>query len=219
MIYEFDAPFVAWYPVPNHQQIKDKFLPLIQQHRDSIKSDPKTFSNNSHSSYWCRQEENILINKQLLTSIVWNPLDTLLKEKPLDPTPSDSMLTSIWWNYYYPGGYTHPHKHVTSDFSGVYIMHLDEDDPNTTSFIQTSGESPSYPFARKNYSTEHVTEGHVIIFPSYTLHYAAPCRKDRVIIAWNVVTKFDEMSMVEEDASSRPNAGCYEYNEIMDYIQ
>jgi hypothetical protein len=187
MIFNFDSPFVAWYPVENHEQLKKKYLPIIRDHCDEIKNNSMTFHNHSHTSYFhSADENNPLKQKDLIDAIIWNPFDTLLTEKEINPQPTQSKLLDIWWNQYYPNGYTRPHKHNSSDFSGIYLLKLNE--PNTTEFLQVSGEAPTHSFMRNMHSTKHITEGHVIIFPSFLLHYANPCTKSRVIISWNIQT-------------------------------
>lgn len=191
MIFNFDSPFVAWYPVNNHQELKEKYLPIITQQKQEIQFDSISFANNSHTSYYHRDLDNPLKQKDLIDAIVWQPFDSLLNEKQITPSPTKSNLKDIWWNYYYHNGYAKPHKHVTSDFSGIYLLQLDE--PNTTEFLQISGELPNHPFMQKEYSTQHITEGHVIIFPSFLLHYVTPCSKTRVVISWNIDTYFQDL--------------------------
>jgi hypothetical protein len=52
-------------------------------------------------------------------------------------------------------------------------------DENTTVF-ELSGEI---------YSTEHITEGNVIIFPSFLTHWARPCNNERAVIVGNLTVE------------------------------
>ena len=190
-IHFLDFPFVAWYPVLNHDEIKEKYVSIIQEHKEQIESYPTSTLDNTVSSYFERHQHNPLKQQDLTDAIIWQPLDKLFTEFPfqnlsLEQQPKQSNITDIWWNYYYPNGFARPHKHNTSDFSGIYLLHNEE--PNTTSFIQTSGES-QYNYQQRNYNASDITEGHVIIFPSYLMHYTTPCTKNRIIVAWNVVTQ------------------------------
>jgi len=186
MIHNFESPFVAWYPVKNHQQLKQKYLPLITEHRDVIKENPISYENQAHTSYYERYSDwNPLKQKDLIDAIVWNPFDTLIQEKQFATPPVKSNLADIWWNYYYPNGFAKPHKHCESHFSGVYLLKLDE--INTTEFCSISDEGPP-DMMQTQFKTTQITEGHVVIFPSRLLHYTIPCKKNRVIIAWNIIS-------------------------------
>jgi hypothetical protein len=188
MIHNFESPFVAWYPVKNHQQLKRKYLSTIHQHRDEIKDLPEAYSDYGHSSYKERfAENNPLVQSELIKSIVWEPFDYLLQEKQFSINPKKSHLKDIWWNYYYPNSFARPHRHYNSDFSGIYILKLDE--PNTTEFARITDEGPSELMHTK-FSTEEISEGNVMIFPSQLLHYAHPCRKNRVVIVWNIICEW-----------------------------
>ena len=190
MIHNFESPFVAWYPVKNHQQLKQKYLPLITEHRDIIKDYPEAYGDYSHSSYYERHADyNPLIQKDLVNAIVWEPFDLLLQEKQLTTPPKKSKLLDIWWNYYYPNGFAKPHKHYNSHYSGIYILKLEE--TNTTYFCHLSSEGPT-DVMHKEFKTDNIPEGYVIIFPSLLLHHAIPCKKNRVVIAWNITSTTEE---------------------------
>jgi hypothetical protein len=186
MIHNFESPFVAWYPVKNHQEIKRKYLPIIHQHRDEIKDKPDCYADNSHTSYGFTNSSdgtNPLMQPDLIQSIIWDPYAYMLQEKQLSIQPEKSYLQDIWWNYYYPHGFARPHKHYESDFSGVYILKLDG--LNNTQFGLTSDDMPNA-LIREKFSTNHIPEGNVMIFPSRLLHYTTPASKNRVVIVWNV---------------------------------
>ena len=180
MIFNFETPFVAWYSIPNHQEIKQELLPKIQSDSDYIiaPGNAKTnFLNQSLKHF----------NSSILNSIVWKPFDEMLQEKQLSPTPSESNLTEIWWNIYSPGDHALTHKHINSDFSGIYLLHSQESNP-TVFFHDTP--SCYYPYAQEPYTTEHITEGHVILFPSFLQHSVSPCIKERVIVSFNIKTDY-----------------------------
>lgn len=180
MIHNFEAPFVAWYSIPNHQEIKQQLLPKIQSENDYIiaPGNAKTnFLNQSLKHF----------TADILNLIIWQPYDRLLEEKHLSPIPKESSLKDIWWNVYSPGDYALTHKHINSDFSGIYILHSEEDNP--TVFYN---DTPScyYPYGQDPYTTEHITEGHTILFPSFLQHSVSPCKNDRVIISFNIQTDY-----------------------------
>ena len=108
----------------------------------------------------------------------------MIEEKGFDK-PEKFEIDGFWWNNYQAGGNTRVHKHSRSDWSGIYLLHLEE--PNTTTFIAQYGEAPNTDFMNKNKTMDEVTEGHVMIFPSFLLHYAQPSVKNRIIISFDVI--------------------------------
>lgn len=180
MIHNFEAPFVAWYSIPNHQEIKQQLLSKIQSDNDYILA-----PGNAKTNFLNQSLKHFTAD--ILNSIIWQPYDQLLEEKHLSPTPKESNLKDIWWNVYSPGDYALTHKHINSDFSGIYILHSEEDNP--TVFYN---DTPScyYPYGQDPYTTEHITEGHTILFPSFLQHSVSPCKNDRVIISFNIQTDY-----------------------------
>lgn len=189
MIYEFDSPFVYWTEVNNHKTIKDSLVPTIKA---LSKSDTNTVTvDGSISSYY--HQTYPYINKSMLTDIVYNPVQQMIEEKDLDK-PQRFEIDGFWWNNYQAGGSTRVHKHSRTDWSGIYLLHLEE--PNTTTFISQYGEAPNTDFMNKNKTMDEVTEGHVMIFPSFLLHYAQPSIKNRIIISFDVICHFERTPLI-----------------------
>lgn len=188
MLHEFPAPFIGWYPVENHTQIKDELLPKIYSHatkkQDCFKRQC-TGLNSAPTTTFYHQSFDYFTD-DILNSIVWKPLNELFKEKQLQPTPIQSDVTGLWWNIYERGDSAAIHRHLSADFTGIYLLHNEE--PNKTVFYNPGQPAPNYPHLIESYTTEHITEGHVILFPSYLLHYVLPCEKHRVIVSFNVAT-------------------------------
>ena len=189
MIYEFDSPFVYWTEVNNHKTIKDSLVPTIKA---LSKSDTNTVTvDGSISSYY--HQTYPYINKSMLTDIVYNPVQQKIEEKGFDK-PEKFEIDGFWWNNYQAGGNTRVHKHSRSDWSGIYLLHLEE--PNTTTFIAQYGEAPNTDFMNKNKTMDEVTEGHVMIFPSFLLHYAQPSIKNRIIISFDVICHYERTPLI-----------------------
>lgn len=190
MIHNFPAPFVAWYSIPNHQQIKQQLLPHIysqtskkqecfkRQYATGLLSGPTT-------SFYHQSFD--LFTDDILNDIVWKPFDEMMTEKQYQ-FKTESNLISLWWNVYDRGDSAKIHRHSAGDFSGIYLLHNEED--NKTVFFHDEVGQPNFPKEDALYYTSHITEGHVMLFPSYLAHYVEPCEKNRVIISFNLVTTY-----------------------------
>ena len=189
MIYEFNSPFVYWTEDNNHKTIKDSLIPTIKALSES---ESNTVSEEgSISSYY--HQVYPYINRSMLTDIVYNPVQQMIEEKGFDK-PDEFEIDSLWWNNYQAGGTTRVHKHSRGDWSGIYLLHLEE--PNTTTFIAQYGEAPNTDHLNESKTMDEVTEGHVMIFPSFLLHYAKPSIKNRIIIAFDVICHYDRSPLI-----------------------
>jgi hypothetical protein len=177
MIHYFQPQFVFDSPTNNHKQNKNYIL-------DHLNTTIATQSDMGNATTTNGSIDLSPFTPEILDDIIWTPFELMLQELQVC-TPTQSKLKSIWWNYYKPGQYTEPHKHVDCDFSGIYLLHLEE--PNTTVFYQ-NGESPSFPLFDEYYNTTHIEEGSTIIFPGRLLHYAKPSLKDRYVVVFNIDT-------------------------------
>lgn len=179
MIEFFQPQFVFYSATNNHKQNKNYILDHLNK-QDAYRSNVGNAITTNGSF------DLSPFTPDILNDIVWSPLDLMFNELQPPYQPVNSKLQSIWWNYYQPGEYTEPHKHVDADFSGIYLLHLDE--PNTTSFYSNGNSGPS-PLFEQYIHTNHLTEGHVIIFPSRLLHYTKPSIKERYVVVFNITTE------------------------------
>jgi hypothetical protein len=177
MIHFFQPQFVFDTHTNNHQQNKQHILSNLNVN-NSTQSDMGNATTTNGSI------DLSPYTPEILKDIIWDPFDLMLEELQAFQ-PVESKLHSIWWNYYKPGEYTEPHKHVDCDFSGIYLLHVEE--PNTTVFYQ-NGESPSFPLFDEYYNTTHVKEGSTLIFPARLLHYTKPSLKERYVVVFNITT-------------------------------
>jgi hypothetical protein len=177
MIHFFQPQFVFHTQTQNHSKNKQHILNHLNFECSSKSDMGNAITTNGKNDLSCYTPE-------ILNDIIWNPFDQMIQELQCF-SPAESRLHSIWWNYYQAGEYTEPHKHVDADFSGIYLLHLEE--PNTTVFYQ-NGDSSSIPLFDEYYHTQHMTEGTTIIFPSRLLHYANPSLKERYVVVFNITT-------------------------------
>ena len=189
MIYEFDAPFVYWTEVNNHQTIKDTLIPIISKLSET---DSNTVTvDGSISSYYHQMYP--YINQEMLTDIVYNPVQQMIDERGFDE-PQHLEIDSFWWNNYQPGGKTRVHKHSRGDWSGIYLLHLEE--PNTTTFFAQYGEAPNTGFMDQTKTMDEVGEGCVMIFPSFLQHCAQPSVKNRIIVSFDVICHYERSNLM-----------------------
>ena len=122
-----------------------------------------------------------------LNDVIWNPVDKCLSQLPyfLLVQPSQSNITGFWFNYFEKGGYHAAHVHTGSFISGIYILHLEEENP--TVFMGNDHNLDYYTF---NYPAKNVTEGSVILFPSQMWHQVKEVKSKRVTISFNIDTTF-----------------------------
>lgn len=183
MYHDFHAPFVAWYPVQQHHQIKSILLPQLNNHESAQKE-----SGGALTTFFSSTKDNIsYFTKEILQHIIWHPFDEMLKEKTFFPPPTESMVKHLWWNQYSPGDYALAHHHTNADFCGIYLLDCPED--NTTVFHPHTATC-QYPFDLGSYFTDHIKEGHTLIWPSYLMHSAIPCKDNRTIVVFNIQTGY-----------------------------
>jgi hypothetical protein len=184
MLYEFDNPFVFWTKVNNHDKHKEYLLPKIE----STPDDRVVHQDGSRTSYFHQQYD--YFNEELINDIVWEPYEQMMREKNVGERPPHFALSALWFNDYESGGKTMTHKHNRSDWSGIYLLHLEE--PNTTVFYAPYGEAPNTNYMNKYKVMDQCVEGDVMIFPSFMLHAANVCTKRRVCIAFDITCEYKQ---------------------------
>jgi hypothetical protein len=117
-----------------------------------------------------------------LQKLVWSPLDELLEQ--LKFKSGRCKLNTFWWNVYQKGAFAPIHNHGPHGVSGVYLLHLNE--PNKTVFFHNRRDLLRYDEDLQHYTTRHVKEGTVMLFPSSLNHYADPAETTRMTISFNI---------------------------------
>jgi hypothetical protein len=189
----FPGPFLYIEKIKKHSEIKNYLMPYIE----SYESSQDKYDNDSQkvrTSYY----ENLNMNKKdsffefvskskFFDDIVWNPLDECLSKLPfiVDFKPQQSSINTFWFNYFEKGGSHSSHIHTGAFISGIYILHLEEENP--TIFWGHDNNLKYYTFT---YPTKDVTEGSVLLFPSQMLHRVCEVKKKRVTISFNITTSF-----------------------------
>jgi len=180
MIHEFQGPFVYWTEVDNHASIKSRLMPFIKKLSENNNSTVTV--DGSTSTYY--HQTYPYITGDMLEEIVWKPLDDMMNTKGLEKPEDGYGIEGLWWNNYTDGGRTQVHKHERADWSGVYVLHLEGE--NTTTFCSQYGQSPNSGYMNEIKRFSEVTEGCVMIFPSFMQHYADVSQGNRIIVSFDI---------------------------------
>lgn len=190
-IYRFPAEFYFSTTVENHQQIKQRLLPKLQEDLDKtldaqIKGNARTTHHLNNRHYF---------DYEMIQNIVWNPFNQMVKEHgdlQRNFLISKTEVQHIWWNYYEPGQYVIPHRHRNCDFAGVYLLSMEG--PNLTCLLPNLEASSTLPMYDGVKSTQELSEGDVLIHPSSMLHWTLPTKSDRYVVVFNIKLGFKNIA-------------------------
>jgi hypothetical protein len=186
MHYLYPADFIFWAPVTNHKNIKQELLPIIKENLiNTEKAQLNKWLCDVNTEFFSKDNKYIkYIN--LIVDEIYPALDKLFTEINLK-IPKTSKVTSIWYNHYSNSQGQEVHSHIGngSTISGIYLLNLEEE--NKTVFYSSAAD---YSLCNPVKATENINEGNIILFPSHLLHYALPCEKERVTIAFNIECKY-----------------------------
>ena len=215
--FRFTSDFVYWHNLdPDvHEKIKSVFLPIIRKkEKEHAENNPFEIGSATTSFFYnpaiSKQENEFLCNEELLESVIWTPLDSMIKKHNSNPEFSNininnSFMESSWYTSYKKDDYFDIHHHDNnvpiirngtmfhSTFSIIYILN-DQSNQNTTTFISydkllTRGLPQVIYDTKKN---ADIKEGTVLIFPSRLLHCVGrQIHSNRVTIAFNIFSSYD----------------------------
>jgi len=201
--YEFPSTFIYWESLKDHDELKAKYMPIIDKierdHPEDLKNPYKDYCDVEFMSMDPEHKHKFLESDDI-TKIIWNPIDNFLKKMKSVTHIKESQLKNYWFNTYKYGDYQELHNHHDTPyvlngktyhptFSGIYILN----DENETSSIvfRNNAVSTLYDiydaivFNTANYND--IKEGTVIIFPHHLYHMVKKCTKPgRRTIAFNI---------------------------------
>lgn len=200
MFVYWPCPFLFWTEVPNHKQLKELLYPEIIKERHNPKylnrplqsrgpTDPK-WQCNVITTFFDRDEVRDLFTEKIIEDIIGTPLEQMFN----DPNyrgkrdPIDTVLTEIWYNIYEKEYHQEIHAHHGATFSGIYLFELNE--PNTTTFFTNNSVFEYGGGPGSHYTTEHIKEGNVLIFPSEFSHLVRKTSEFRITISFNLKCVF-----------------------------
>jgi len=186
MHYIYPADFIFWTPVTNHKNIKRELLPVIKKNLiNTEKAQVNKWLCDVNTEFFSDDNKHIkYIN--LIVDEIYPALDKMFNEINLK-APKTSNVTSIWYNHYNISQGQEVHSHVGdgSVISGIYLLNLEEE--NKTVFYSSTA---NHVLCKATKTTENITEGNIILFPSHLLHYVLPCEKERTTIAFNIICNY-----------------------------
>lgn len=202
MLVNWPSPFLFWEKVDNHEEIKEKLIPQINEQSKDMKyyNKPMQVRKPGDSNWNCevittyfdREDSDPLFTKDILYSIITKPLNNFLSEQncPVKLKPQKTFISEIWYNVYKEGYEQEIHAHHGATFSGIYLLELNE--PNTTVFFSHNSNFAyeTDNFYLGSYATEHIKEGNVILFPSEFAHAVKKSQKPRITISFNLLCEF-----------------------------
>ena len=177
----FPRPFLYKKKLQSHDEIKEKLLPWITQR--PVESCYDNFNDKSGKF------GDYLELHDLFSEIVFDPVASCIESLPFNiPDVDDINLQHIWYNNYKVGESHGPHVHADATFSGVYLLHVGEE--NDTIFFGAGTSNTAY--QNFSYDTKHISEGSVLVFPSDMYHCTEPAQDNRITISFNVTCTFFE---------------------------
>jgi hypothetical protein len=209
----FPTNFVWWTKIENHQEIKEKYLKLIDEDcrlNGEFYRKKNKWSCTVTSSFFDKYPVSFLFDDYFLKHIVWDPMDKMLKDineiLPLRSADA-SEVTYMWYNKYDKGDWQEIHEHCgippknyhrtkkidadRNSFSGIYLMDLTEE--NKTFFHDKSNIQCFTSDGSITLSTENFEEGYVILFPSELSHYVNQCVNSRTTVSFNIATSYGDL--------------------------
>lgn len=206
MIFYFNAPFLYWEKCESHSNLKEYFLPLIQEdyakNRNFYRENSCWDCNSTSSFHSGIDTENDSINEKIftnsdLTNSIFLTYNNMLEKLFQDGSITegefqvfqDCYLEDVWYNYYETGENQDIHEHTPNTFSGIYL--LDVSGANNTVWYNSSSTFPCDSravFDRRAAKDYDLTEGSIIIFPSRLAHFVPPTEGKKVTISFNIRT-------------------------------
>tara|TARA_Y100001970_G_scaffold10664_1_gene12558 strand:- start:149 stop:772 length:624 start_codon:yes stop_codon:yes gene_type:complete len=147
-------------------------------------------------------------NKELedIKSFCEQQFNTYLEEiEGADTDLATLRITESWLNKTKPGEHHHSHFHANSYLSGIlYISCLPNDHINFSNRLHGLGNNMEFPRKKStvwnvNTLQQNVTEGDLIIFPSWIIHY----------VDWNETKNMDRISLAFNSFPTGTMGKCY----------
>lgn len=188
------ASHIDTYVVPDFETLNAQLLEAVaalQAEDDGIAASNQ-LGWHSQRDFFAREEPAFRILREHIRSALtqsvrryWKGFDPLVHKTSCDG----------WINVNGLGGFNTPHDHAIHDLSGCYYVSTPQSEGKTGGMIEflnpAGAYSPSRPFSElllNRRITARPKAGHLLIFPSYMVHWVYPNQndEDRVTIAFNL---------------------------------
>jgi len=208
--YQFPCNYVYWEKLSEHEKLKSEILPVIKNIKNTTElKNPFASCQFTTNFNYKNTMEKFLSNEQI-NSIIWKPIDNMIKEinetYNFKISTQDSIVQTYWFNYYEKGDFQEAHNHRNASirindktyhasFSVIYIINDENDESSTTFTAFTDSFPPFLPPhispAFKTSSISDIKEGCVIIFPSTLSHHVDPIKVGgRITMAFNIYSTY-----------------------------
>jgi hypothetical protein len=204
--HQFPSTYVYWESLKDHDELKAKYMPIIDKIERDRPGDLDTVSGVCTLKFRSYDRDYVINNflePRDINRIIWNPLDNFIEEinskyqRKIEV--KDSIVDGYWFNTYDKYDNQEMHNHNANIrikngeeyhpiFSGIYILN---DENESSSIIFRTYEVPFRPLLEPyTFCTSEMSdikEGTVIIFPTPLLHMVSNCIKPgRRTIAFNI---------------------------------
>ena len=159
--------------IERHKEIKNQLLDLFKTNKESLFDREKGQNDHIHNLDWQSSKDTSREWVRLFFPILQNKLNEMIRPSGL----SKCTIYDVWFQQYQKEGTHGWHTHG-ANYTGVYYLNLHDDNPGTEILF------PTDPLKR---TIIKVTEGDIIIFPSFFIH-RAPLNKSnnlKKIISFN----------------------------------
>lgn len=187
-LFQFTPPYVFHYRLPNHNEIKQRYLPQIKDFYKQHQSDAKynwsaVTVSNMKTSYHI--DNNVFFDANFCDQVIYKAIDELITSHPvLSQKQVKTKIQNIWWNVYNHGDCADFHSHgLSTGISGLYVLESTENNPTT--FVLTNGF-----YENELHRTDYAAEGSILLFPSSLGHYVPMVQNERTTVSFNVRTLF-----------------------------
>jgi hypothetical protein len=203
---QFPTKYIYWEKIENHEQLKAKYMPIIDEIENSTKfQNPFEYCELKRISY-NNESVNSFISNEDMYEIMWKPMNNFIREinsvycDKIDI--KESTIRRYWFNTYDKGEFQEFHNHKDTpilhngrymypSISGIYILN-DKHEQSSIVFKNMSTEPvPFYkPFSEQILDTsdiQDIGEGTVLLFPFTMEHMVKKCViPGRRTIAFNI---------------------------------
>lgn len=157
-------------PIKTHSEIKNRFLDLIDE-SDSKKL--KTSQEQISKSDWEPKNDD-----RKYIPFFYEIIKPYMNAVMNDMHAKSWYIYKAWFQQYLKNDYHGWHNHAGSQWAGVYFLELPDTKLQTKLFDQTN---------KKFIENIEITEGSVLLFPSYLTHKSMPNKtgKRKTIISFN----------------------------------
>jgi len=198
-IYYFPPPFLYYSKVHDHEKIKEKLYPEIEQNIKESKIE-NSWLCDVISSFHFDDGEFLASNEDLMNAI-WEAYNQCISYLKLDHWLDESLaekfhdmsMVDIWYNKYEVGGNQEIHNHNKFPMSGIYF--LENTGPANT--VWWWGSNNIFPGNHSDYFSfnpdilgddnviSQVGEGYIVLFPGPLAHYVPHTMHKKTTISFN----------------------------------